>query len=125
MRIHGQPRNAEGIPQNNVGCFASNSRKRHKFFQRLRNLSAKNFDDALRRSLNTAGLVFVKAGALNQSLKLRRDRTRVSLRVAVLFKKRRRDDIDPLVCTLGGKNRRDEQLERIIARVLAQMQNAP
>jgi len=113
MCIHSDGLLAVGIPQDDIGRFPPDAGKRSELFQRLRDLSIKNFFDHLATPNNTLGLVMVKPGGPNIFFESPEVRFGKITGLAVFLEKARGHLIYPLICALGGQDGGDEELERV------------
>ncbi len=110
MRIHRDPRDAKSVPQNDIGRFPTNSRNLDKIFHMVRNFSTESFENRFRSTQNIFCLISIKARTTNHSLHLPRTRGCQGTHTWIFFKKSWRNLVHKLVCTLGGKDRRDQKL---------------
>ena len=100
--------------QDDVGRLASDSRQFHQQLHLDRDFPVVSIDQLLAAGLDALGLAAKEPGALDFLFELgQRQRGKVGCD-GILAKQRPRHDVHPLVSTLGGQNRGDQQLQGIV-----------
>lgn len=113
VRIADDALDAEAIAQNNIGGFASNAGKREQFIHCLRDNPAEAVDKQLAGFLDAGRLVAIKARRADILFEFFARQGNPVFGFAVLLKQRFGDDIDPGIGALSGKNRGNQQFQRI------------
>ena len=115
VRVHDHADvDAERISQNDVRRLAPDAGERVQFVHRARHFAAEFFHERGAAGFDVLRLVFVKAGRANVILPVRQfRRVRKIFCAAIFFEQFRRDEVHALVRALRGKNRGDEQFQRI------------
>ena len=114
MGVDRQPRDVEGIAEDDIGRLTSDAGQRHEVLEFLGHLALVAVGERLAEAEQAGGLVPVEPRRLDQSLKF----TPVSGGQVgwrrVLGAQGGGDHIDPFVGALGRQNRRDNQLIRVL-----------
>jgi hypothetical protein len=113
VTIDRQTRNAERMPQHDVGRLPSNAREFHKRLHLRRNFACVAFDQSGSHPGERFRFGSKEARGLYLRLELGGRRARQRARIWVAFEERRRHTVHTLVGALRRQNRRDEQLVRI------------
>jgi hypothetical protein len=113
MTVDRQTRNAERMPQDDVGSLPPDARKVDQRIHLRRNLSRMALDQCGGHPGERFRFGSKKARGLYLRLELGGRRARQRTRVRIALKERRRHAVDTLVGALRRKHRRDEQLVRI------------
>ena len=110
---HDAHRQIEGVPENHVRRLAAHAGQRGQFLHGARHLSAVLLHDRLRCGDHRFCFIAEKTGLPDVALHRRLSGGRERSRVRILMKQRLGDDVDAHVRGLRGKNRSNEELERI------------
>lgn len=114
MRIdHHADVDVEGISENDVRGFASDSGESGQFFHRAWDFAAMVFQKRLATRLNVFRFVAEESDSPDVVLQFFRRRVCETFRVAIFSEKIFRDDVDLFVRALRRQDGRDEQLKWI------------
>ena len=112
MRIHGQPRNPEGISEHHQCGLATNTGQAGQFLDRARDLALKICHQLLPDAQKVTRLGALKAQRPQDALQVRTLRSRIICRLGVAGKEFRGHRIHAFIRALCGKNGGNEQLQR-------------
>lgn len=110
---------AEGIAQNDIRRFASDTVQLRQLLHRLRDIPAMVFDKFAAAVSDVLCLIAEKARRLDGLLQFGERRIRIIRHRAIFFKQLFRDNIDAFIGALRGKDGGDEQFERFRVTQLA------
>jgi hypothetical protein len=110
VAVHGQPGDAERVPEHDVRRLAADARQRDERLHRRRHRTAVGLDEGRGHAQKRPGLRAEEAGRHDLRLELARRGGGERLGVRIPAEERRRDLVHARVGALRAQDRRDEQL---------------
>ena len=114
VRVDREPRRVEPRAEDHIRRLAADAGDLDHFFHRPWHLAAEQLDERAARRDDALGLKAKEAGRLDELFDLRRVGGREVLGRRVTPEQLRGDEVDRAVGRLRGKDRRDEELERVL-----------